>query len=77
MADKLPYHEIDHYPSSKGCAGIGQCESCDRHVTEQIGGAIEAGFLMPGTASELPYHFLLVWEDSTYTMLPKVKASLN
>lgn len=73
----MKYHEIDHYPSSKGCLGIGKCESCDRHLTEQVTAALQAQFLRPGTAIELPYHTLIVWEDSTFTTMPKIKARLN
>lgn len=74
---KLPYHELDHFESSSGCAGIGQCESCDRHLTEQTMQALALGIIRPGNAVELPYHFLLVWDDSTFTALPKVPSSLN
>ena len=74
---KLPFHELDRFPSSKGCAGIGVCNSCDRHLTEQVGAAIESGFLRPGNAMELPHHFLFVWPDSTFTTMPKVNSTLN
>lgn len=73
----MPYHELDHYPSKKGCPGIGECKSCDRHLNEQATAALEAGIIRPGNAVELPYHFLLVWDDATYTMLPKVPERLN
>lgn len=64
-------HVIDLYPSSKGCDGMEKCPSCSRQVAEI------AAMVPPGTATALPFHILIKWEDGTFSTLPIPDPRLN
>lgn len=68
---KQKFHEIDRHPTKRGCVGIETCESCQMHA------ATIAGKLEPGMCVVLPFHYLFVWTEDTFTLLPKFSPSMN
>jgi hypothetical protein len=71
MSTAMSTHAIDNYPSSKGCNGIENCVSCAKRLAAVI------PELESGAAYDLPFDTLFVWEDGTFTTVPRLNPRLN